>query len=339
MNFKHLRTFVTIAEHGSVSRAAGHLHITQPALSRQIQSLQQELGLRLLEQVGRRLVLTSVGEEFLNHCHSLIGQADAVLASAQSLSRGNSGVLRIGAAPQTIARFFPSFLERYKRAHPDVRVKLIEAPGVRQLEMLKQGALHFAVTIMFGKEDRIASEPLPPLPILVLSRKQDTLGACGVVEVQSLEGIPLLLVGPDNAVRVIFEAVCRLARIKPNIQFEGNAPHTLAALAEAGYGVAIVPGTLSLKSNRLRVSRLELNARPVSLPLSIHWNEDRPLPRYAQDFPGMFASHAREVLMEEGIIAGRHNGTKRVEKQRGRSGDNSRRKARKRKAASVSSAA
>jgi len=247
--------------------------------------------------------------------------------------------LRIGAAPQTIARFFPSFLEQYKHTYPDVRVKLVEAAGMRQLEMLKQGALHFAVTIMFGKEDRIKSQPLPLLPILVLSRKQYNLGTRGVVEVQSLDGMPLLLVGADNAVRVIFEAACRLARIKPNIHFEGNAPHTLAALAEAGHGVAIVPGTLSVRSNRLRVSRLELNARPVSLPLAIHWNEDRPLPRYAQDFPGLFATHAREVLMGEGIINDRRNGSQGAEKKRGRAGSHDRRKALPRKSGLVASAA
>src|SRR5262249_5855217 len=112
MNLKHVRTFITVAELGSVTKAAMRLRITQPALSRQIWSLENEVGLKLFDHVNRRLVLTSNGEEFLLHCRSLAAQADAVFASAQALGGGKSGTLRIGGAPQTIARFFPSFLRK-----------------------------------------------------------------------------------------------------------------------------------------------------------------------------------------------------------------------------------
>jgi DNA-binding transcriptional LysR family regulator len=90
MNLKHVRTFVAVVEHGTVSSAAAHLRITQPALTRQIQSLQDEVGLKLFDHVNRRLALTSNGEEFLRHCRALVAQADAVLASAQSLGRGKT---------------------------------------------------------------------------------------------------------------------------------------------------------------------------------------------------------------------------------------------------------
>src|SRR5262245_15975114 len=102
MNLRHVRTFVAVAEHGTVSSAAARLRITQPALSRQIQALQDEVGLKLFDHVNRRLLLTSSGEEFLRHCQALVAQADAVLASAQALGRGSTGVLRIGGAPQTL---------------------------------------------------------------------------------------------------------------------------------------------------------------------------------------------------------------------------------------------
>ena len=81
MDLKRLRTFVTVAEQGSVSRAALRLHISQPGLSRQIQELEQELGLRLFDRVGRRLVLTGEGEQLLGSCRSVLG------TSAPSASR------------------------------------------------------------------------------------------------------------------------------------------------------------------------------------------------------------------------------------------------------------
>jgi DNA-binding transcriptional LysR family regulator len=296
MNLKHLRTFIAVADHGGVSGAAAHLRITQPALTRQIQALQDEVGLKLFERVSRRLMLTSNGEEFLRQCRALAAQADAVLASAQSLGRGKTGVLRIGAAPQTIARFFPSFLQRYEREYPNVRVTLVEASGARQVEMVAKGDLHFAVTIDFGRRERLASHPLPPVPLLALSHKRFGLGARGLVDLRRLEGMPLLLGEREFAARTIFEAACRLARIAPNVRFESSAPHTLAALAEAGHGIAIVPGTLGFRSSRLQISRLQFNGEPVVLALAVHWQEQRPLPHYARDFPTLFAAHVRNVL-------------------------------------------
>jgi DNA-binding transcriptional LysR family regulator len=298
MNLKHVRTFVAVVEHGTVSSAAAHLRITQPALTRQIQSLQDEVGLKLFNHVNRRLALTNNGEEFLRHCRALVAQADAVLASAQSLGRGKTGVLRIGAAPQTIARFFPSFLQRYERHHPNVRVHLVEASGARQIEMVTKGELHFAITIVFSRQEQLANHPLAPIPLLVLSHSRYALGARSPVDLQRLDGLPLLLGDREQAARATFEAACRLARITPNVRFEGNAPHTLAALAEAGYGVAIVPGTLMVRSKRLRISRLQFRGELVVLPLSVQWDDRRPLPLYAQDFPALFSAHVRSMLRQ-----------------------------------------
>ena len=90
MDLRRIRTFVAVAEQGGVSRAALSLHIAQPALSRQIMALQEELGFQLFERVGRRLSLTGEGEEFLSDCRSLLSHAGSVVERAQSLRRGRS---------------------------------------------------------------------------------------------------------------------------------------------------------------------------------------------------------------------------------------------------------
>ena len=118
MNLKYLQTFVTICECGTVSRAATQLRITQPALSRRIKALQEELGLTLFDNLGRRLLLTSEGEEFLRHSRVLLAQAEAVLATGRALGCGRAGVLRIGGAPHTLAAFFPSFVNKYEKQNP-----------------------------------------------------------------------------------------------------------------------------------------------------------------------------------------------------------------------------
>ena len=193
MNFKHLQTFVTICECGTVSRAAARLRITQPALSRRIKALQEELGLRLFDNLGRRLSLTSEGNEFLRHGRALLAQAEAVLATGRALGRGRAGVLRIGAAPHTLAAFFPPFVDKYEKRNPGVRVKLFEAGAAELLRMIEHGELHFAVTLALG-HDHFAKRQIPAVPLLVLTTPRSRYGAGGTVDVGTLGGVPLLVI-------------------------------------------------------------------------------------------------------------------------------------------------
>src|ERR1044071_4988549 len=99
MDLRRLRTFVTVAEQGSVSKAALRLHLSQPALSRQIGDLQQELGIRLFDRVGRHLVVTSQGEQLLADCRNLLALASSLSERALLLRRGDTAVLRVAASP------------------------------------------------------------------------------------------------------------------------------------------------------------------------------------------------------------------------------------------------
>ena len=142
MDLRHARTFVTVAELGTVSKAALRLRIAQPALSRQISALEQELGLKLFDRVGRRLLLTGEGEQLLGDCRSLLNYANAIGERAQLLRRGDTGVLKVAASPQHIESVFSNFLHLYAQRYPNVQVKLIEAVGPELLAMLERGEIH-----------------------------------------------------------------------------------------------------------------------------------------------------------------------------------------------------
>jgi DNA-binding transcriptional LysR family regulator len=298
MNFKHLQTFVTICECGTVSRAAAQLRITQPALSRRIEALQNELGLRLFDNRGRRLLLTSEGKAFLRHSRALLAQAEAVLATGRALGDGRAGVLRIGGAPHTLAAFFPSFVTEYEKQNPDVRIRLFEAGAAKLLAMIGHGELHFAVTLALG-HDHLAKRLLPAVQLLALTAPRSRHGGDGRVEVGSLRDVPLLVMPPGYATRETFDAACRIAGVHGSVVFESTTLNTLAAFAEAGHGVAVVPATFRRKGERVRIGRLELHRKPVTMPLAILWDSSKPLPRFAENFPAVFSAHV-EALMRDG---------------------------------------
>ena len=139
MDLRHLRTFVTVAELGTVSKAALRLRIAQPALSRQIVDLEQELGFKLFDRVGRRLVLSAEGEQLLGNCRNLLGHARSLTDQAQQIRGGDRGLLKVSASSHLIESVFSTFLHRYAERYPNVQVKTIEAIGFEILALIERG--------------------------------------------------------------------------------------------------------------------------------------------------------------------------------------------------------
>ena len=298
MDLRHVRTFVTVAELGTVSKAAARLHVAQPALSRQIANLEDELGLKLFDRVGRRLLLTSEGEQLLNDCRGLLNYARAVGEQAQVLRRGDVGVLRVSASPHLIEGIFPDFLHHYAARYPNVQVKLVDAAaGGEAFAMLERGEIHLVQTIARAigpDERRFASHPLGPMEMLAACHPKLRLGADGAVEISRLAPHPLLQATPDFAMRRNFDAACRLAGFTPNNVLECGAPHGLLAMAEAGHGVAIIPSALRIHRYRVRVLRVTYRGKPLNEPLTVLSDKRRPLPSYAKVFCEMLAEHVRK---------------------------------------------
>src|SRR5262245_64957624 len=118
MELRHLRYFVSVAEAGSVSKAALQVHISQPAVSRQIRDLEAELGVLLFVRVGRRIELTAHGEDLLKRSEDVLAQAASLVEHARTLGGGLTGVLRIGATPQAIQAGLADFVPNLTRAQP-----------------------------------------------------------------------------------------------------------------------------------------------------------------------------------------------------------------------------
>jgi DNA-binding transcriptional LysR family regulator len=299
MDLRHARTFVTVAELGTVSKAALRLRVAQPALSRQIIDLEHELGLRLFDRVGRRLLLTGAGEQLLAGCRLLLSCADAVKEQAQLLRHGDTGVLKIAGSPQHIESVLSGFLHRYTERYPNVQVDISEGTGREIIALLERGEIHLAQNLLHAvklNERHFGSLPLGSVELLAVCHSSTPIGHRHSIEVARLADFPLLLMDGGFGFRRAFDAASRMAGLKPNVMFEGRNPHTLLALAEAGHGVAIVPSQLQCHRYQLRIVGLTYRGRPLREPLTISWDKRRPLPRFATDYCAMLAAYMREIF-------------------------------------------
>jgi DNA-binding transcriptional LysR family regulator len=300
MDLRHAKTFVTVAELGTVSKAAQHLRIAQPALSRQISGLEQDLGIKLFDRVGRRLMLTGEGEQLLGDCRALLNCATAVGERAQQLQHGDKGVLRVAASPQIIEGTISEFLRRYAQHYPKVQVKLIEAIGWADIVgMLERGDIHLGQNLMRAVQPddrRFERYLLESVDLLAAHGSTITLGNHGKIEIARLAAYPLLLLDTSYVFRRNFDAACRLAGLEPIIAYESRTPHTLLAMAESGHGVAVIPSAMRTDRHPLRIATVTYRGKPLREPLAIYWDKRRTLPRYATAFCEMLGGYMREVF-------------------------------------------
>jgi DNA-binding transcriptional LysR family regulator len=294
MELRHLRYFVAVAETENVSKAAAALRLSQPALSRQLHDLEAELKVALFERTGRNLRLTGAGEDLLAYGRRVLDQAGAFRERARAIGGGQAGVLRVGATPQTLQRLFPAIIQRFRRIMPAVELRLTEGDADALVEALRRGDLHLAFT-GYRPEFGAACVPAGAVPMLVIGDGQRVRGRTtrGTIEIGALEDVPLLLLHSGYGSRTLFDAACRVARIRTNVFLESNAPDTLLALVKAGCGLAVLPGTVSLPRDGLRVRRLMQGGKPVEMPVVVHWNPRQFLPPYAERFAEELAQHAR----------------------------------------------
>jgi LysR family cyn operon transcriptional activator len=289
VDLRHLRYFVAVADAGGFSRAAARLRVSQPALWRQVRQLEQELGVRLFDRVGRQVRITGQGELLLDQGRDLLARAASLGERARESGTGLTGVLRLGATPQTFESL-AGFLARWGRSNPGVSLQLVEDGGIELLGRLEAGDVHLALTL--GGDPRFRWRLLFPGRLLAVVPAGHRLFRHRTVEVADLVREPLLLLRPGFASREWFDAACRVVHARPRVLLESGAPHTLIALAREGHGIAVVPATVRLIRGHVRPIPIVHAGTSLGRWMAANWDPRRFLARYAERFVEALAAYA-----------------------------------------------
>jgi DNA-binding transcriptional LysR family regulator len=291
MNLRQLQAFAAIVDMGGFARAATRLHVSQPALSRQIHALEADLGVALFDRIGRRVQLTSQGEDLLLRSRRLLAEAESLGERARELKSGETGILRLAATPQVIENLLAPFLVRYRRQHPGVEVHLVEDGGARLLGRLERGEVHLSIAP--AGATRFEGRLLYPMHVVVALPPAHRLARRAWLEITELRDEPLLLPQRGFGSREWFDMACDVAHIRPRVLLESAAPHTLVALAATGYGFAILPSNARVPPDGVRAIPLTLRGASIGRWAHIAWDPQRFLAPYAEHFVTELAAHCR----------------------------------------------
>ena len=239
--FAEIKAFLALADQLHFGRAADQLNSTQPALSKQIQRLEQKVGGPLVTRGYREVRLTPAGTALLGRARPLWRDAIATLEAAQMAAQGRLGTLRIGFGIATILDLLPSALLRFRSAYPGVelRVRDMSTPG--QLQALMRGDLDVGFVRLPVDDPRIVARPiLHERLVAALGPKSPWRPRAGLASVAAEPFITIARTMSASFYDHVV-AVCRAAGFTPNIVQEASELFTVLMLVRAGMGVALVP--------------------------------------------------------------------------------------------------
>jgi len=264
MELRTLRYFVTVAECGSVSAAAPVVHVTQPALSRQVRQLEQQLGLALFARHGNRMELTAAGTQFLPVARDVLRRADDALSAAEAFAAGRLARVRIAAPTTTLTDVIAPFLATFTPDDP--LPTIIESTGTAAL---REGADLAVVTL--PPERAWARLDLAVLPLWAYVPADHRWRTRDTVALDELAEQPLVVLDPSFRPRqILAEALTAAGLAAPDLVECAN-PQVAQALAAAGRGVAIVSDDARFGLHGLRIN----GARgPLRISLFAAWARD-----------------------------------------------------------------
>jgi LysR family hydrogen peroxide-inducible transcriptional activator len=241
MQIHQLRYFCAVARTGSFTRAAQHEHLAQPSLSQQIRKLEDELGTKLFDRLGRTVRLTQLGEAFLPRAEAILRQVSSAKLEIQEMSGVEQGKLVIGAIPTIAPYFLPSCLASFGRKFPRVQVSVIEEVTDELLKRIHDGTIDLALLALPVPATHCLCHELFREPLYVVVPRNHRLASLPRVHLKQIESDPFLLLKEGHCFRENALSACSRARIRPNVVFESGQFTTILAMVSAGSGVSVVP--------------------------------------------------------------------------------------------------
>ena len=258
MNLKQLNTFVHVAELGSLSKASDRLRTVQPALSRQIRMLEDELGVELFSRHGRGMALTEAGDLLRTRALAILRQLEETKADISEHAGLVRGRVVLGIPPTVGDVLAARLVKEFLRQYPDVTLRIVPAFTGFLLDWLQRGEIDVAIMYKPEKSPSLLVEELIVENLFLVANRSENLSPHDAVPFASLQGKKLILPGPNHGLRLLVEHEARRSGLELDVPIEADSLQTLKDLVIAGLGSTILP--LASVHNEIAQDRLTATA-------------------------------------------------------------------------------
>jgi DNA-binding transcriptional LysR family regulator len=298
MTLQQLVYFLAVAQDRNFTRAAQRAHVAQPSLSKQIQSLEAELGAALFSRARGHVTLTPAGEALLPIAKRILSDVDIARLEVGELVGLRRGRVRLGATPSLCVGILADVLRRFHDTYPGIAL-VVQESGSRDLtRALTGGELDLALIIVppQGTDAALTATPILRERLMVASTAG---GPPGPTRLAGLRDVPMVMFRDGYDLRQTTVAACRRAGFEPRLAVEGGEMDAVLRFVEAGLGVAVVPSMVLPGRTGLRATAL--SAPALRRTIALAHRTDAPPTTAATAFRTTLLSHLATAKLPDGV--------------------------------------
>jgi LysR family hydrogen peroxide-inducible transcriptional activator len=241
MEFHQLRYVCAIADTGSFSRAAERCQVAQPSLSQQVLKLEEDLGAKLFDRLGRSVRLTEAGRAFLPHARSILSQMQTARSSVADQCADVRGSVAVGVIPTIAPYLMPRITTAFAKKYPEAKLRIVEETTPILVDSLRDLSIDVAVLALPLRHKDLELFPLRTEPLFAVLPRDHPRATSKSLALRDLRGESFVMLRDGHCFRDLSIAACSHARVTPRIAFESGQFSSLFAMVAAGVGISLVP--------------------------------------------------------------------------------------------------
>jgi DNA-binding transcriptional LysR family regulator len=278
---QNLKAFVLVAESGSFSLAAEKLHLTQPAVSKRIALLEEQLGSDLFDRIGRNISLTEAGRALLPHARAVQQELEAAQQSVRDLAGEVAGQLRLATSHHIGLHRLPPVLSEFSKAFPAVHIDIDFMDSEQAYELIMQGKAELAiVTLAPAEEARVVTLPVWADPLDFMVGVQHPLAGISGLDLEALSEHPAIMPGLNTYTGQIVARLFNQHNLTLRVSMATNYLETIRMMASVGLGWTVLPRSMCDDT----LATLQVGNTSIERTLGIVYHRGRSLSRAAMAF-------------------------------------------------------
>lgn len=283
MEIQQLEYFKTVAHMEHMTRAAEKLSISQPALSKSISNIEQELGMPLFDRQGRSILLNRYGQLFLESVEMILAEYEKITQQFAEIIRPGYGEVAFGFIHTLGMEVVPELMARVPNKYPHMDFSLTQATSLNLQKRLEEGAIDLCLSQKFeSKVIDIDWIELWSEELYVIVPNNHPLASRKTIEVHEIKDEPFISIKRGNALRQFIDRYLKEAGITAKTTFSGEEMHTIAGFVSAGLGVSIIPHIKGLEV--FDVTKISVSAPSCRREIGVAWAKNRYLSPAANEF-------------------------------------------------------
>ncbi len=293
LNLHQLATFQVVAKHCSYVRAAEELHFSQPAVSAQIRQLEETLGVKLFEQIGRRTHLTQAGDELYHYSQKIFAVIDEALETMEELRGPDHGRLRVGADTTVGTYVIPGLLGKFHQSYPEVEISLDVVNRAALVERIMSNEIDIAIVGRVPDDIPVVIEPFAPNELVLVASPYHRLAGRANVPLSELAKEHFLMREVGSGTRAALELILQEAEVPLHVSMHMGNNSAIKQGVAAGLGIALISRValdMELETNRLVI--LDVEGFPIMRQWRIVHLKDKHLSATALAFKSFLLEHA-----------------------------------------------